>query len=98
VQKFDNVVNTLCPFCGVGCQTAVAVKDNRIVQVDGRNGYANENRLCVKGRFGYDYVTSPERLKKPLVRRDDAPKAASPATMRYEDRYSVSARRRGRKR
>src|SRR3954470_20708068 len=51
VQKFDRVVDTLCPFCGVGCQTSVAVKDNRIVQVDGRNGYANENRLCVKGRF-----------------------------------------------
>ena len=51
-------MNTLCPFCGVGCQTSVAVKDNRIVRVDGRNGYANENRLCVKGRFGYDYVAS----------------------------------------
>ena len=89
VQKFDKVVDTLCPFCGVGCQTAVAVKDNRIVQVDGRNGYANENRLCVKGRFGYDYVSSPERLTVPLVRRDDAPKTAEPATMRYEDRFSV---------
>ncbi|TWG89567.1 NAD-dependent formate dehydrogenase catalytic subunit /NAD-dependent formate dehydrogenase iron-sulfur protein [Mesorhizobium sp. J18] len=74
VQSFDKVVDTLCPFCGVGCQTRVAVKDNRIVQVDGRNGYANENRLCVKGRFGFDYVMSPERLTKPLIRRDDAPK------------------------
>ena len=74
VQKFDKVVATLCPFCGVGCQTSVAVKDNRIVQVDGRNGYANENRLCVKGRFGFDYVASPERLTKPLIRRDDAPR------------------------
>ncbi|WP_163264459.1 formate dehydrogenase subunit alpha [Chelativorans alearense] len=76
VQSFDKVVDTLCPFCGVGCQTKVAVKDNRIVQVDGRNGYANENRLCVKGRFGFDYVMSPERLTKPLIRRDDAPKSA----------------------
>ena len=75
VQKFDEVVNTLCPFCGVGCQTSVAVKGNRIVQVDGRNGYANENRLCVKGRFGFDYVASPERLTKPLIRRDDVPKS-----------------------
>jgi formate dehydrogenase major subunit len=89
VQKFDKVVDTLCPFCGVGCQTAVAVKDNRIVQVDGRNGYANENRLCVKGRFGYDYVASPERLTKPLIRRDDAPKTAEPPSMRHEDRFSV---------
>ncbi|HWN38411.1 MAG TPA: 2Fe-2S iron-sulfur cluster-binding protein, partial [Gammaproteobacteria bacterium] len=89
VQKFDKVVNSLCPFCGVGCQTAVAVKDNRIVQIDGRDGYANENRLCVKGRFGYDYVSSPERLTKPLVRHDYASKVAVPPTMRFEDRFSV---------
>ncbi|MCW7544570.1 formate dehydrogenase subunit alpha [Aurantimonas litoralis] len=75
VQDFDKVVDSVCPFCGVGCQTRVAVKDNRIVQVDGRDGYANENRLCVKGRFGFDYAMSPERLTKPLIRRDDAPKA-----------------------
>ncbi|RUV28192.1 formate dehydrogenase subunit alpha, partial [Mesorhizobium sp. M5C.F.Ca.IN.020.32.2.1] len=75
IQEFDKVIDTLCPFCGVGCQTSVAVKDNKIVQVDGRNGYANENRLCVKGRFGFDYAMSPERLTKPLIRRDDAPKS-----------------------
>jgi formate dehydrogenase major subunit len=88
VQQFDKVVSTLCPFCGVGCQTAVAVKDNRIVQVDGRNGYANENRLCVKGRFGYDYVHSPERLTKPLVRRDDAPRDVD-STKPYASRFDV---------
>jgi formate dehydrogenase major subunit len=73
IQEFDKVVDSLCPFCGVGCQTTVAVKDNRIVQVDGRDGYANQNRLCVKGRFGFDYAMSPERLTTPLIRRDDAP-------------------------
>jgi formate dehydrogenase major subunit len=88
VQKFDKVVNTLCPFCGVGCQTSVAVKDNRIVQVDGRNGYANQNRLCVKGRFGFDYVASPERLTKPLVRRDDAPRDVD-CTKPYSERFDV---------
>ncbi len=71
----DKTVDSVCPFCGVGCLTKVAVKDNAIVQVDGRDGPANENRLCVKGRFGYDYVMSPERLTKPLIRRDDAPKS-----------------------
>ncbi|MGE0237369.1 MAG: formate dehydrogenase subunit alpha [Parvibaculaceae bacterium] len=76
IQEFDKVVDSVCPFCGVGCQTSVAVKDNRIVQIDGRNGPANENRLCVKGRFGFDYAMSPERLTTPLIRRDDAPKAA----------------------
>jgi formate dehydrogenase major subunit len=70
----DRTVDTLCPFCGVGCQTKVHVKDDRIVQIDGRNGPANENRLCVKGRFGYDYIVHPHRLTVPLVRRDDAPK------------------------
>jgi len=70
----DRFVDTLCPFCGVGCQTTVHVKDNRIVSVDGRNGPANEQRLCVKGRFGFDYINHPNRLTKPLVRREDAPK------------------------
>ncbi|TIP26345.1 MAG: formate dehydrogenase subunit alpha [Mesorhizobium sp.] len=88
IQDFDKVVDTLCPFCGVGCQTSVAVKDNRIVQVDGRNGYANENRLCVKGRFGFDYAMSPERLTKPLIRRDDAPKSGD-ADMRGVDPLTV---------
>ncbi len=76
VQDFDRAVDSVCPFCGVGCQTTVYVKDDKIVQVDGREGPANENRLCVKGRFGFDYVHSPERLTKPLIRREDAPKEA----------------------
>lgn len=71
----DRHVDSVCPYCGVGCQTRLAVKDNRIVQVDGRDGPANEGRLCVKGRFGYDYITHPHRLTRPLIRRDDAPKS-----------------------
>jgi formate dehydrogenase major subunit len=70
----DRSVDTLCPFCGVGCQTTAHVKDGRIVQIDGRNGPANENRLCVKGRFGYDYVHHAHRLTKPMIRREDAPR------------------------
>ncbi len=70
----DRQVDTLCPFCGVGCQTTANVKDDKIISVDGRDGPANENRLCVKGRFGYDYIAHPGRLTKPLIRRDDAPK------------------------
>ncbi len=71
----DREVDTLCPFCGVGCQTTAYVKDDKIIQVDGRDGPANENRLCVKGRFGFDYIHHDGRLTKPLIRRDDAPKA-----------------------
>ncbi len=71
----DREVASLCPFCGVGCQVNYQVKDNRIVYAEGRNGPANENRLCVKGRFGFDYIHHPHRLTVPLIRRDDAPKA-----------------------
>jgi len=68
-------VDSVCPFCGVGCQLTYQVRDNRIAAVQGRSGPANENRLCVKGRFGFDYINSPQRLISPLIRRDDAPKS-----------------------
>jgi formate dehydrogenase major subunit len=77
-------VDTLCPYCGVGCQTKVHVKDDRILYVDGRDGPANENRLCVKGRFGFDYIHHPDRLTKPLIRRDGVPKDANAQIRREE--------------
>ncbi len=58
-------VESVCPYCGVGCQIEYNIKENKIAYVDGVNGPANKNRLCVKGRFGFDYVNHPERLKKP---------------------------------
>jgi formate dehydrogenase major subunit len=70
----EKTVASLCPYCGVGCLTDVHVKDNRILYVDGRNGPANENRLCVKGRFGFDYIHHPDRLTKPLIRREGVAK------------------------
>lgn len=70
---FDYEVASVCPFCGVGCQISLKIKDNEVKYVDGIDGPANENRLCVKGRFGYDYIHHPHRLTKPLIRRDDAP-------------------------
>ena len=73
-QKVDRRVDSVCPFCGVGCQITYHVRDEQIVSVTGRNGPANEGRLCVKGRFGFDYVASPDRITKPLIRRADAPK------------------------
>lgn len=69
----DKVVDSLCPFCGVGCQTRFHIKDNRIVWVEGREGPANEGKLCVKGRFGMDYASHETRLTKPMIRREDAP-------------------------
>jgi formate dehydrogenase major subunit len=73
----ERTVDSVCPYCGVGCLTRVSVADERIVQVDGRGGPANENRLCVKGRFGFDYVAHPHRLTVPLIRRADAPKSGT---------------------
>ncbi len=67
---------SVCPYCGVGCQVTYQTKDNAIVAVQGRDGPGNRNRLCVKGRFGLDYVRHPHRLTTPLIRRDDAPKGA----------------------
>ena len=70
---FDSEVQSVCPFCGVGCQISLKVKDNKVKFVEGINGPANEGRLCVKGRFGFDYIHHDHRLTKPLIRRDDAP-------------------------
>jgi formate dehydrogenase major subunit len=72
-KDFDEEVRSVCPFCGVGCQVSLKVKDNKVKYVDGVNGPANEGRLCVKGRFGFDYIHHPHRLTKPLIRREDAP-------------------------
>ena len=68
-QVVDKKVDSVCPFCGVGCQLTYNVKDNVIVSVDGRDGPANHSRLCVKGRFGFDYANSPQRLTTPLIRK-----------------------------
>jgi formate dehydrogenase major subunit len=70
----DKQVESVCPFCGVGCQLTYNVKDNKILYVEGRDGPANHNRLCVKGRYGFDYAHHPHRLTRPLIRRSDAPK------------------------
>ena len=66
----DREVNSLCPYCGVGCQVSYRVKDEKIIYAEGRDGPANHNRLCVKGRFGFDYIHHPHRLTKPLIRLD----------------------------
>jgi len=72
----DKTVDSVCPYCGVGCQLTYHVKDNHIIQVTGKDGPANQGRLCVKGRYGFDYPKHQHRLTKPLIRRADAPKSA----------------------
>jgi formate dehydrogenase major subunit len=71
----DRSVDSVCPYCGVGCQLRFHVRDERITHVEGRDGPANAQRLCVKGRFGFDYVHHAQRLTRPLIRRDDAARA-----------------------
>ncbi|MCU0941195.1 MAG: molybdopterin-dependent oxidoreductase [Hydrogenophaga sp.] len=68
-------IDSVCPYCGVGCQIRYHVGDDgRIAHVEGIAGPANEGRLCVKGRFGFDYAHSPERLTRPLIRKPGVPK------------------------
>ena len=69
MPKADKTVDSVCPYCGVGCQLTYHVKDNRIIRVEGRDGPANESRLCVKGRYGFDYVHHRQRLTRPLIRK-----------------------------
>ena len=73
-QAVDREVDSVCPFCGVGCQLTYRVRGERIVGVEGRDGPANQGRLCVKGRFGFDYAHHPDRLTRPLVRKVGVPK------------------------
>lgn len=77
VTYADRKVDSLCPFCGVGCQVTYEVKDEKVIYAEGRDGPANHNRLCVKGRFGFDYIHHPHRLTKPLVRLPNAKKDAN---------------------
>jgi formate dehydrogenase major subunit len=75
-QRVDKEVASVCPYCGVGCLLTYQVKGNRIVAVQGRDGPANAGRLCVKGRFGFDYVSHAQRLTRPLIRKPGVPKDA----------------------
>ena len=70
----DKTVDSVCPYCGVGCLLRYHIKDNKILHVEGRDGPANHSRLCVKGRFGFDYVSHPHRLHTPLIRKPGIPK------------------------
>jgi formate dehydrogenase major subunit len=72
----DREVNSVCPYCGVGCQLTYKIKDDKLLYVTGKKGPANENRLCVKGRFGFDYVHNAERLTQPMIRKEGVGKRA----------------------
>ncbi len=70
-------VLTTCEYCGVGCQMNIFTKDNEIVRVEGVDAPANDGRLCVKGRFGHDYIHNEGRLKTPLIKENGKFRQAS---------------------
>jgi len=70
-------VETICPYCGVGCSLYLGIRDNKVVSVRGDpDGPANRGSLCVKGRWGYDFLSHPERLTTPLIRIPGVPREA----------------------
>lgn len=73
ISETDNKIISTCPYCGVGCQLEIFVKNDKIVRVDGYEEVSpNYGRLCVKGRFGYQYTNSKKRLTHPLIKRNGA--------------------------
>ena len=80
LAKIEREIDSICPYCGVGCQLTLHVGRDaqgaeKVHYVTGRDGPANHGRLCVKGRFGFDYVSHPQRLTQPLIRRHGVPKS-----------------------
>jgi formate dehydrogenase alpha subunit len=71
-------VKTICPYCGVGCSLYLGIRGQKVVQVRGDyESPVNKGGLCVKGRYGIDFVNHPDRLTRPLIRKEDAPKGVS---------------------
>lgn len=85
----DEVVRTTCPYCGVGCGLDVNLRDGSVAWVDGvaENG-SSQGMTCVKGRFGLEFVQSPERLTTPLIRREGELQPAS-----WDEAFDLIARR-----
>lgn len=82
----DRTVQTTCPYCGVGCQIDVLIKDGVLYRVNGRfDNDVNQGSLCVKGRFGFDFVHAPDRLRYPIVRQDRSQTLDDPAVRKTWD-------------
>ena len=74
----DKKIDSVCPYCGVGCLLTYNIKDDKILFAEGRDGPANMSRLCVKGRYGFNYVNSDQRLTTPLARKRGVSKNINP--------------------
>ncbi len=86
-------VESVCPYCGVGCALTYHVRDNHILWAEGRASPGNEGRLCVKGRYGWDYALHEQRLTRPLIRRPEFyPKGPLSSDVRGERRKAAGSR------
>ena len=81
----DRKVDSTCPYCGVGCLLTYNVKDEKIIYVEGRDGPANNGRLCVKGRYGFDYIHNESRLTTPLIRKEGVAKVSAIEQLSADD-------------
>lgn len=83
-QKDIKKVDTVCPYCGCGCSLTLHVRRNEVIRVSSRENTINKGWLCVKGRFGYGFINSPDRLTKPLIR------IAAKESQKLEDKSQIS--------
>jgi predicted molibdopterin-dependent oxidoreductase YjgC len=83
-------MKTVCPYCGCGCILVLGTRGGRIVSVRGDDSTHNQGQLCVKGRFGLDFVHSPDRLTTPLVRENGELREAT-----WDEAYDLIAERLG---
>ncbi len=87
-QKEVKEIDTVCAYCGTGCNITLHVKNNEVLRVTSKEDTWNEGWLCVKGRFGYGFINSPDRLTKPLIRRDGRFEEVS-----WEEAYEYTAKK-----
>ena len=85
----DRQVESVCPYCGVGCLLTYNIKDEKITHVEGRDGPSNHSRLCVKGRYGFDYIYNKARLTTPLIRIEGAAKTTDIESLSEDDIASM---------
>lgn len=70
-QKDIKEIDTTCSYCGCGCSLTLCVRGNEVIRIDSKEDTINEGWLCVKGRFSYSFINSPDRLKNPLIKMND---------------------------
>lgn len=87
-QKDIKEIDTICAYCGTGCNITLNVKNNEVIRVTSREDTWNEGWLCVKGRFGYNFINSPDRLTKPLIKRNDRFEEVS-----WEEAYEYASKK-----